>query len=542
MKNKLLFPILILALSLLTACNMATSPQSSTAIATQLAIPTQNNQAEPVGTPQLASPSLESLQMAYEQVYQNVLPSVVNIQATRTVNANAFQLPADINPFGLPDSDQIPQTETVLGSGFVWDAAGHIVTNNHVVENADAITVTFSDSFSTTATLIGTDVDSDLAVIKVDLPPEKLTPIQVTDSTQVKVGQIAIAIGNPFGLSGTMTTGIISALGRSLPVDASTTTAATYTIPDVIQTDAPINPGNSGGVLVDINGKLIGVTTAIQSSVRSNAGIGFVVPAIIVQKVVPSLIASGNYQHTWLGISGRTMTAEQAQAMNLNPDQHGVLVITVDQGGPAEKAGILGSGTETKINNVKTLIGGDIIVKIENQPINDFEDLAAYLARYTEVGQTIQLEILRNGNQKQLSVTLQARPKESNDTQSPSKGQVVGKSWLGIQGVDLTSEIASAMQLAPNTRGVLIVQVSPNSPAQTAGLRGGNKTIKIFGQEVQIGGDIIAKVDDQVITGISQLKNIIDQTQPNTKVKLEIIRENKIQSVEVILLEKPSSY
>ncbi len=250
---------------------------------------------------------LAAYQGTLENIYSTVSPSVVNIHVVQKVAAGDIttdfqQLPGF--PFFSNPQGQQPQEQfqAALGSGFVWDQQGHIVTNNHVVSGADKIQVTFSDGTIVPAKLVGADPDSDLAVIKVDAAADQLHPVQMADSTAIKVGQLAIAIGNPFGLEGTMTTGIISAVGRSLPADE--TSAQSYTIPDVIQTDASINPGNSGGVLVDAQGQVLGVTTAIESPVRANAGVGFAIPAAIVKNVVPALIENGKYVHTWLGISG----------------------------------------------------------------------------------------------------------------------------------------------------------------------------------------------------------------------------------------------
>jgi 2-alkenal reductase len=197
-----------------------------------------------------------------------------------------------------PNSPEFqPPTNQGLGSGFVWDTHGNIITNNHVVEGAEKIEVTFSDETVVTAELVGADPDSDLAVIRVDLPAGQLQSVQMGDSETLRVGQLAIAIGNPFGLEGTMTVGIVSALGRSLPASDGLTGGPVYSIPNVIQTDAPINPGNSGGVLLNDVGEVIGVTAAIESPVRANAGIGFVIPSSIVNQVVPELIENGSFAH-----------------------------------------------------------------------------------------------------------------------------------------------------------------------------------------------------------------------------------------------------
>jgi len=350
-----------------------------------------------------ASPdSLAALQATYEQVYQLVNPSVVNIQVEISSGQNSQMQPSTMNPFAVPDA-----TREALGSGFVWDSRGHIVTNNHVVENASRILVTFADGTTVEAQLVGADPESDLAVIKVDESAVDLQPLTLVDSDQVKVGQLAIAIGNPYGLSGTMTEGIVSALSRSLPVSSSDgVERGTYTIPDVIQTNAAITPGNSGGVLVDVEGKVIGVTAAIRSSTDSNSGIGFVIPANIVNRVVPVLIDKGNYVHPRLGITATSLTYDLAEAANLDLNQRGVLVVNVTSGSPADRAGLRGSTIQASANGNATPTDGDIVTAIDGQPVKTFEDLTSYLFNSTEVGQTVELTVLRQGAQHTVQLTL----------------------------------------------------------------------------------------------------------------------------------------
>jgi serine protease Do len=243
------------------------------------------------------------------------------------------------------------------------------------------------------------------------MPANQLQPVQMGDSNQIKVGELAIAIGNPFGLSGTMTTGIISALGRTYPVDNSgAQTGPSYTIPDVIQTDAPINPGNSGGVLVNDQGQLLGVTFAIESSTNSSSGIGFVLPSASVQRVVPSIIQTGKYEHAFIGISGVGLTAQLATAMSLDAGQRGALVEDVTPNGPAEKAGLKGSSKQLDINGTTENVGGDVITAIDGQAIKSMDNLIAYLANSTNVGQKVTLTILRDGKQMSVDVTLGLRP------------------------------------------------------------------------------------------------------------------------------------
>lgn len=309
------------------------------------------------------------------------------------------------------NNNQAPQYSEALGSGFFWDMNGNIVTNNHVVDGASKVEVTLADGTTYPATIVGQDPYSDLAVIKASVPADKIHPVTLADSTQLKVGEIAIAIGNPYGFEGSMSVGNVSGLGRELPSSqADQTTGATYSIPDIIQTDASINPGNSGGVLVDVNGQVIGVTNAIESSSGSNSGVGFAIPSEIVSKVVPSLISTGNYQHPYLGISGTDISPDLAQAMNLPADTRGALVVTVTAGGPAANAGLQPSNNTATINGVQTTVGGDVITAINGQTVNSMSDIIAYLAIHSQVGQKVTLTILRNGQSQNVEVTLGSRP------------------------------------------------------------------------------------------------------------------------------------
>ncbi len=372
---------------------------------------------QPVGaiqSPVLSAPKLGTVtdwETSLENIYAQVNPSVVAIEVVEGPSATSPNIPR------IPGFRSGPQQQPqqALGSGFVWDTAGHIITNNHVVDGATSITVTFSDGTTAAAKVIGTDPASDLAVIQVDVPASQLHAVQLADSTQIKVGQFAVAIGNPFGEQNTMTTGIVSALGRSLPANGSASAqGGTYTIPDIIQTDAPINPGNSGGVLLNADGQLIGVTSAIDTSSGASAGIGFAIPSAIVQKVVPVLIQTGHYDHPYLGISGTTMNSALAQAMNLNVNQRGALVESVTPGSPADKAGLLGSTQQATVSGISATIGGDVITAIDGQPVKTFDDVVSYLARSTSVNQTVTLTILRGGKEQTVKVTLLARPSATN--------------------------------------------------------------------------------------------------------------------------------
>ena len=406
--------ILIVAASLLlSACSglnvsfaapaaVTNSPAAASPAQTQpvaQAIPVSQSAAPAQTQPIEVAPQVLDLQNAYQAVYANVNPSVVNIQisAVPTTSSRGSR--------GTTQSQTpVPVAE---GSGFVWDSAGHIVTNNHVVEGADKISVTFSDGTTVDAKLVGADPNSDLAVIQVSLPAG-VKPIPVADSSKVKVGQIVIAIGNPFGLAGTMTTGIVSAVSRSIQAGSSNSnglsTTPRYSIPDIIQTDAAINPGNSGGVLLDLQGSVIGVPSQIESSTNSNSGVGFAIPSAILQKVVPSLISKGSFARSYLGISGGTLTADLVATLKLNANQKGVVVMDVTANGPAAKAGLQGSTSTT------SAAGSDVITAIDGQAVNRFEDLVSYLFSHTDPGQTVTLTILRAGSQQTVKVVLGTQP------------------------------------------------------------------------------------------------------------------------------------
>jgi len=490
--------------------------------------------------PETSGGAVAALEGTLEQVYARVNPSVVNIQVRQTVSMALPDMP-EIPGFSMPDT---PQQQEGLGSGFVWDAEGHIVTNNHVVDGADQIMVTFHDGTTVPGEVVGTDPDSDLAVVQVDELPEAITPLELADSSQVQVGELAIAIGNPFGLQGTMTLGIISAIGRSLPAQSEALGGPTYSIPDVIQTDAPINPGNSGGVLVDDGGQVIGVTAAIESPIRANAGIGFAIPSNIVQQVVPALIDTGRYEHAWLGISGTSMDPTLAEAMDLDSGQRGVLVVQVTPDSPADDAGLRGSDQQATVNGDQVPVGGDIIVGIDDQEVKDFDDLVAYLARNTQAGQEVSLTLLRGGDEVQVDVTLAARP-SSTESQAQAEPQQQQRTqsgaWLGITGLDLAPEIANAIDLPSDQAGVLVQEVQSGGPADVAGVRGGDETLTIGGQEVMVGGDVIVALDGEKVDTIQALRSQLQQANPGQSSKLTVLRDGQETQLNIILGEPPAT-
>lgn len=339
---------------------------------------------------------VESPTLGLPDLYDQVNPAVVNIQV-RLSNGDGE------GDNGLPFG-------SAQGSGFLYDNEGHFVTNFHVVDGVDEILVVFYDGLILEGELIGADPDSDLAVVKVMDPSTEISPLPLGDSSTLRVGESVVAIGNPFGLQGTMTTGIISALGRTLPSQAVSFGGGRFNIPNVIQTDAAINPGNSGGPLLNLAGEVIGVNTAIASSDRQFSGVGYAVPSTIVARVVPELIENGRFRHPYLGIAGVDVSPDIREAMELDPQQRGVLVIDVTRDGPADEAGILGSAVEVEINGFPATIGGDVIVRIDGQAIGDFDDLIGYLSEATVVGQVVELAILRDGELTTIEVELGERP------------------------------------------------------------------------------------------------------------------------------------
>jgi S1-C subfamily serine protease len=363
--------------------------------ATPTVIPPTPTPAPPVLTPipdeQEAANALEAQVIA---VNDRVGLSVVNI-TNRSIVYDMFMR-------------AIPQEGG--GSGFVYDREGHIVTNFHVVENAEELLVTLSNGQVYEARLIGADPANDLAVIGIDAGADLLEPVALSDSDKLRVGQFVVAIGNPFGVGQTLTTGVISALGRVIRSPEET-----RFIGEAIQTDAAINPGNSGGPLLDLQGRVIGVNSQIISPSRASAGIGFAVSSNTVRRVVPELISRGYYPHPWLGADLLPLTSAAAKVFReagmVVPVDAGLLVIEVVQGATADRAGVRGSSRLVRIGRYQIPLDGDIIVAVNDQPIDNFEDLTVYLETQTTVGDTVELTIIRDGEEQTLSVTLDERPR-----------------------------------------------------------------------------------------------------------------------------------
>ena len=321
-------------------------------------------------------------------IYEKATDGVVNITST------AIQMDFFLNAFPTQGS----------GSGSIIDTKGHILTNHHVVANAQKLEVTLADESKWPAKLIGSDPDSDLAVIKIDAPREKLRVIPMGDSKNLKIGQKVLAIGNPFGLERTLTTGIISSLGRTIRSEAGTL------MEDIVQTDAAINPGNSGGPLLNSEGEIIGINSAIVSPSGGSVGIGFAIPVNTAKRVIPELIAKGYVTYPWIGATINSLIPEVAQYLKIKVDR-GAMIAEVVKGGPADKGGLKGGNRRVQVGNTIVIAGGDIVVKADQQNIKTNEELIRYI-REKKPGDTILLKVFQKGNFEDMKITLGERPRK----------------------------------------------------------------------------------------------------------------------------------
>jgi S1-C subfamily serine protease len=329
---------------------------------------------------------VNDLEDLYVNLYERLSPSVVHI-TTKTQVFSYFR-------------GTVPQEGT--GSGFFYDEEGHIVTNQHVIAGADDVEVVLADGTSLKAKVIGSDAYNDLAVLKVEgLTKDQIKPLMMGASHNLKVGMRVLAIGNPFGLDRTLTTGVISALGRTIQREDQDA------LGEMIQTDAAINPGNSGGPLLNLDGELIGVNSSIQSTSGGSVGIGFAVPVDTLKRVLPDLIANGRYQHPSLGFNAYEINSDLAEALTL-PVEKGLLVAQLQSGGAAEKAGLKGATQRARVYGSTLLIGGDILTAIDDKPINTTDDMTIYLENNKRPGDTVKLTILRDGKPMELTATLDA--------------------------------------------------------------------------------------------------------------------------------------
>jgi 2-alkenal reductase len=338
-----------------------------------------------------------------EEPLEEVIPVAFSNEAVETAAKNLESALINIYQRANPAVVFILVPPVGSGSGFVIDKDGYIVTNNHVVENGREYEVLFSSGERRNADLIGQDIDSDLAVLQVDDLPPDVEPLVLGSSNSLVVGQLVAAIGNPFGEQGSMSLGIVSGLGRSLQSERELETGSSYSLPQVIQTDAPINPGNSGGPLLNLQAEVIGVNSAIASRTGTNSGVGFSIPVDAVKRIAPSLIESGSYDYPYMGAGFESDISLDEQNFFDLPQTQGAYLLNITEGSPADQAGLLAA-------NPSTRRGGDLIIAIDGVPIEDFADLNSYLVFQTQVGQEINLTILRGGERTELMLTLGSRP------------------------------------------------------------------------------------------------------------------------------------
>lgn len=381
MKNLKLISLAAITVVLLGACQLVVPSSTTATTVPNVPVPTFSSQ----------SPSVSASQERLVEIYQTVNPGVVSVIAY--------------------DSQGL-----ALGSGFVYDTQGHIITNYHVINGSNDFEVDFPSGLKAKATLTASDADSDLAVLKVDVPASQLHPLSLGDSAKVQVGQTVIAIGEPFGLSGTMTAGIISSKGRTMASEHQAPSGGYFSEGDLLQTDAPINVGNSGGPLVDLNGQVIGVNRALETTTSTttgsqpgNIGIGFAIPINIVKHVVPILISKGSYAYPYLGMTSLdNLNLKELEALGLPADTNGIYVEAVAAGGPAEKAGIIGGLKTTSIQDLPG--GGDVITAVDGIQMTNMSDLLTYVISNKNPGDTISLTILRAGKTMEVKLVLGTRP------------------------------------------------------------------------------------------------------------------------------------
>jgi S1-C subfamily serine protease len=389
----------IVAVLVLGACQ-GTPPPPEAVLSTPpaaLEVNTAFRQTLPTAVPASVVGDADAEYLLLTNLYERVSPSVVNIEVTIDNPVHSFI------------------QELSSGSGFVLDADGHIITNAHVVADTSSILVTFNDGYVAEAELVGLDSYSDLAVLRVEVPEGRLVPVTFGDSGQVRVGQRAVAIGNPFGLASSMSDGIVSALGRQLPsAEMITNTAVGFQNPNIIQVDTPINPGNSGGPLLNSAGEVIGVNTAIRTETGIFEGVGFAVPSATVLRVVPDLLANGVVDYSYIGISSESAddgfgVAGLADVLEL-PVRGGVLIASITPGSPAQRAGLMGGTREVTIRGRSLCVGGDIIVAVDEVTVRNMDELVSYLVTHTRPGDTVQMRVVRGDQTFDLPVRLESRP------------------------------------------------------------------------------------------------------------------------------------
>jgi serine protease Do len=433
---------------------------------------------------------LQRLDEEYTKVANAVVPSVVSITTTKTVSRRMPIDPLELF-FGRRFSDENPaqQKVTSLGSGVIVSKEGHIVTNNHVLNGTDDVTVQLSDGRQAKAKIVGTDGQIDLAVLKIDL--ENLIPLPIGDSDKVRVGQIVMAIGNPFGLDESVSQGIISAKDRRAMNDSQV---------EFFQTDTAINPGNSGGPLVNIRGEVIGINTAIYSESGGNQGIGFAIPSNVVRSAMNSIIGKGRVVRGYLGVGIQPVTNDIAEQFKLN-SARGALVTDVTPGSPAEKAGI---------------IRGDVIRKVNGYEVKDTVALVNRIAE-TEIGSNLTIDLVRDGAAKTVTAQVVEQPADlvgrlnRNQSSPDPSGASQNAVFAGIEVQNLTERLRAEAKVPPNVNGVIVTQVDPNSTAA---------------QELRP-GDVIEQINRQPVSNVDEFQSVVGQLDPDRPVMVGMARSRQ---------------
>ena len=392
-------------LSALSTTEPAQSPSYAAPAASSLDSPMlrvqQQKSNSNEGTKILTTGSLQS-QISLPEIFKKTENSVVQITSTRPGS----------NEVVIINGREIPQNNVALGSGFVYDHDGRIITNHHVVSDVEEVDVTFVDGDTYTAKVVGKDPYSDIGILQITDPEffrKGVVPLKIANSSEIQVGEQIIAIGNPFGLSGTLTTGVISQIGRLLPNDITG-----YSIANTIQTDAAINPGNSGGPLLNMNGEVVGMNTAIYSNTGVYSGVGFAIPSNMLSKEVPVLVEKGSYVHPWLGFTAKDLSPDIAESLGLARNYKGAAVVSVVDNSPADKAGIRGEIIKEGFGgSAEVVSGGDIVTKIDAQPVKSMDDVISHLDENKKVGDKVVLAVNREGKTVDVIVTLEERPSGS---------------------------------------------------------------------------------------------------------------------------------
>ncbi|MGB7633082.1 MAG: trypsin-like peptidase domain-containing protein [Nitrososphaeraceae archaeon] len=483
-----------------------------------------DNSSSDVSPNSLSSSISSSEAITLPKIFNKTENSVVQITSSSPTS----------NSLVIRNGEQIPQNNVALASGFVYDQDGHIITNYHVISDPNSVEVTFVDGDSYSAKVIGKDPYSDIAVLQItdDGFQKHIPPLKAANSSALQVGEQVIAIGNPFGLSGTLTSGVVSQMGRVLPNDITG-----YSISNIIQTDAAINPGNSGGPLLNNRGELVGMNTAIFSNTGVYAGVGFAIPSNMVQKVASSLLKNGSYEHPYMGISGITLSPEISNATHMN-DTKGILVVDITADSPADKAGLRGGDVLTSVDGHDIRLGGDVIVAVDNQSVRAMEDLLSYLEEQKVVGDNIDLSVVRDGKTQHIDMILAARPTQGAEAKlQPNQGadQKQQRPALGINGINMTPELAERMNLTESQKGFLVEDIISGGPADIAGIKGGYKVANINGSDFNLGGDIVVGIDEIDVNTLKDIQSYLDSKKVGDTVQIQVIRDGQQITVPLTL-------